>query len=1275
MSVAHDQPLKDQTVLLPEGRQLAELAEVIRGLGGRVQPYRLADGRTGSRTVERWLAELAEGEYDDVVFATAQGVHLLVEFAAAMGKDRELAQALRAVRIISLGAKPARALSELGVAVAVKLSCRTSDALLAALPGLEFGGRVVGLQHWGPVLDPRVAEYLESIGATPRLVSNAPVGDPAADEVMMRLSAARGVSIVFTGITQVTWLFEAASAAGKHGELIKLLNGVRVVATESVAERLRELHIAVVPVPSRSLIVLPRASDVVAMLAVNSNASIVSGTQGVTQVTAAGESKMLSKGSKRRVVVIGNGMVGYRFCERLREYDTAREYEVVTFAEEPRPAYDRVHLTSYFETRDPQMLSLADHSWYEQNDVLLKLGVRVTKVDRRRRVVVASDGTEVAYDVAVMATGSTPFVPPVPGMDKIGVFVYRTIEDLEAIIEYSKKCKRAAVMGGGLLGLEAAKAVSELGLDTHVVEFAPRLMPRQLDAAGARVLADKIQALGVKVHLDRNTARILGEETVTGIRYADGERLDVDMIVVSAGIRPRDDLARDAGINVGERGGIVVDDGLATSDPDIFAVGECALHRGMIYGLVGPGYEMADVVAQRLTGRRADFSGADMSTKLKLMGVDVASFGEALASSDRAIVFQDSVKGVYKKLILSEDGQRLLGGSLVGEADEYARLLHLSKSGEPLGDEPESLILGVRGGEGAGAQELPDAMQVCSCNNVTKGEICLSVRDGGCDTLAKVKTCTKAGSGCGGCMPLVTDIFNQELRRLGHEVRPVLCEHFSHTRQELFHIVQVRRLESFDAVMAAAGNGGSGCEVCKPTIASILASVVNHLVVRHDYLQDTNDRFLANIQRQGTYSVVPRIPGGEITPERLIAIGEVAKKYDLYTKITGGQRIDLFGARVNQLPDIWEDLGKAGFESGHAYGKALRTVKSCVGSTWCRFGVQDSVGMAVRVENRYKGIRSPHKLKSAVSGCVRECAEAQSKDFGLIATENGYNVYVGGNGGAKPRHADLLVADVSAEDAIRYLDRFIMYYIATADKLTRTSVWLEKLEGGIEQLRRVVLDDSLGIAEQLERDMQHLVDTYHCEWAEVVKDPTLRARFRHFVNSEEGDENVTFVPAREMHHPRPWTKADVKSHTPVRLPVLQRQWVRVGAESDFPREAGMSVQYGRAQIAVFNFSSRGQWYAVQNKCPHRKDMVLARGIVGDAGGTPKVACPLHKKTFSLEDGTCLSGDDMSIATFPVKVEAGSVWLELPAQSELDAPLGPESWHCLEHGEVADTAAE
>ncbi|SDM18760.1 nitrite reductase (NADH) large subunit [Catalinimonas alkaloidigena] len=826
----------------------------------------------------------------------------------------------------------------------------------------------------------------------------------------------------------------------------------------------------------------------------------------------------------KRVVVVGNGMVGYKFCEKLRKKASHEAFSVTVFGEECRPAYDRVRLSAWFSGTSVDELTLAPAQWYAENQVDLRCGELVTHIDREQRVLRTHRGTEVSYDYLVLATGSAAFVPPVPGVEKRGVFVYRTIEDLEAISAFGKDCRRAAVMGGGLLGLEAAKAVLDMGLEPHVVELAPRLMPRQLDQAGSDALQSRLEALGIHIHLGKQTKEITGNGHLDALVFGDGTQLDVDMLVISAGIKPRDELARQFGLAVGPRGGVVVDDHMRTSDSHIYAIGEVALHEGMIYGLVAPGYAMAETVVDHLLGESKPFQSTDLSTKLKLIGVDVASFGDAFAETEPStpIIFQNAREGLYQRLNLSADGKRLLGGILVGDAGAYGQLSALAKSGATLPPHPEDLLLGPRGGgEGSasqGVENLPDDVTVCSCENVTKGMLCSAVKDGTAQSVGDLKKCTKAGTGCGGCMPMVTDLYHTTLASMGKRVRKVICEHLDYTRQELFDLIHIKEIRSYDDLLTQYGKG-DGCEVCKPAVASILASLWNDPILLQDTIQDSNDRYLANIQRGGTYSVVPRIAGGEITPDKLIVIGQVAKKYGLYTKITGGQRIDLFGARLDQLPDIWEELIHAGFESGHAYGKSLRTVKSCVGSTWCRYGLHDSVSFAIEIENRYKGLRSPHKLKSAVSGCIRECAEAQSKDFGIIATEKGWNLFVGGNGGAKPQHAQILARDVDKETCIRYIDRFLMFYIKTAEPLMRTATWLNKLDGGLEYLRDVVVNDCLGIGEELERMMAQTLEVYKCEWKEVVENPELRARFTHFVNADEPDPTLAYVPMRDQKIP------------------------------------------------------------------------------------------------------------------------------------------------------------
>ena len=826
-----------------------------------------------------------------------------------------------------------------------------------------------------------------------------------------------------------------------------------------------------------------------------------------------------------KILVIGHGMVGHKFLESL-DAAGVQDAQVTVLCEEPRPAYDRVHLSEFFSGKAAEELSLVAPGFFERDNLLLRLNTRAVAIDRAGKTVTTAAGEVLAYDKLVIATGSYPFVPPLPGKDRADCFVYRTIEDLEGMLECGSRSKTGVVIGGGLLGLECAKALRDMKLQTHVVEFSPRLMALQVDEAGGRTLRAKIEELGVGVHTQKNTVEIVDGETARHrMVFADGSQLETDMIVFSAGIRPRDEIARQCGLEVGPRGGIVIDNRCRTSDADIYAIGECALWNGQIFGLVAPGYEMARVAARQLAGEAAaEFGGADMSTKLKLMGVDVASIGDAMGKTpgSRAYQFNDERKQVYKKLVVSECGKHLLGAVLVGDAAEYGTLLQMALNRIELPEAPEFLILPSSDGQtkpALGVEALPASAQICSCNNVSKGQLCAAVA-GGATSIGELKSCTKAGTACGGCVPLVTQVMKAEMKKQGLAVNNHLCEHFSYSRQELFHIIKVEGIRTFDELLRRHGKG-LGCDVCKPVAASILASCWNDFILKKELagLQDSNDYFLGNIQKDGTYSVVPRMAGGEVTPDGLIAVGQVAKKYGLYTKITGGQRVDLFGARVDQLPSIWAELIAAGFESGHAYGKSLRTVKSCVGSTWCRYGVADSVGLAIELENRYKGLRAPHKIKFGVSGCTRECAEAQGKDIGVIATEKGWNLYVCGNGGMKPRHAELLASDLSKQELIRYIDRFLMFYIRTADRLQRTSVWRDNLEGGLDYLKQVVLHDKLALAAELEADMQNVVDTYECEWKNAVTNPETRKRFRQFVNSDRTDPNVIFIQERGQIRP------------------------------------------------------------------------------------------------------------------------------------------------------------
>ena len=828
---------------------------------------------------------------------------------------------------------------------------------------------------------------------------------------------------------------------------------------------------------------------------------------------------------KLKVVVVGNGMVGHHFIEQMIQ--AKPNVELTVLGSETRPAYDRVHLSEIFLGKEPQELSLTTREYYQENGVKAYFGEAVIEINREKQFVKTEKGRTFEYDKLILATGSYAFVPPIKGSEREQCLSYRTIDDLGEIKNCAKDSKIGVVIGGGLLGLECANALKNLGLETHVVEFAPGLMGVQLDDGGSKMLRRKIEALGVKVHTQKATSLISdkGDETKLRMHFADDTHLDTDMVVFSAGIRPYDQLGRKANLDVGERGGIVVDYHCRTSDTNIYAIGECASYGNFIYGLVAPGYRMAEVAAEQFSEleEKPSFKGADMSTKLKLLGVDVGSIGDAHGRSEGAIsyVYSDEKSETYKRINVDVNN-KLVGAVLVGDCDDYDTLLQYFLNEIDLPVNPEGMILpntGETQGLSLGASALPLTATICSCHNVSKGDIHAAL-DSGCCSVGDVKGETKAATGCGGCSALLKNVVDSEMEARGLTVDKSICEHFPFTRQDLYNLIKVGEIHSFDTLIEKHGTG-LGCDICKPAAANMLASIWNDYVLEtpHVGLQDTNDTFLANMQKDGTYSVVPRVPGGEITPEQLIAIGEVAKDYKLYTKITGGQRIDLFGATLNQLPLIWEKLIDAGLETGHAYGKSLRTVKSCVGSTWCRYGVQDSIGTAIDIENRYKGLRTPHKIKMAVSGCTRECAEAQSKDVGIIATENGWNLYLCGNGGMKPRHADLFATDLDTPTLIKYIDRFLMFYIKTADRLQRTSVWMDNLEGGLEYLKAVVIEDSLGLASELEVQMAHIVESYQCEWKTTIENPEKVKRFRQFVNSDKADSNVVFVQERGQIRP------------------------------------------------------------------------------------------------------------------------------------------------------------
>ena len=952
----------------------------------------------------------------------------------------------------------------------------------------------------------------------------------------------------------------------------------------------------------------------------------------------------------------------------------------------------------------------------------------VTEIHPAQKVVSTSRGDTVPYDILVLATGSDALLPRhTPGHDAKGVFVYRTIDDLEKLITYADTCKgtTGAVVGGGLLGLEAAKAMMDLETfgKVKLIERNRWVLSRQLDADAGGMVVDLVTKLGLEVLLSKRVGKIEVDENnaVKGVVFEDGEKMDCNCLMFGIGIKARDELARRSSIKCADRGGgIVIDPSLMTSEKDIYAIGECASWESQTYGLIAPGIEMADVLAFNLTQAKVHsprkFKRPDLSTKLKLLGVEVASFGDFFADRDgpknlpvrriatkksegegpqtmvksitdgpppppvKALTYKDPFSAVYKKYLFTLDGKYLLGGMMIGDTKDYVKLVPMVKNQKQLEVPPSEFIIGASKGGEDDASDLTNDTQICSCHNVTKGDVAKVVQDGTCKSIGDVKSCTKAGTGCGGCMPLVQSIFNAEMKAMGTEVLNHLCPHFAYSRADLFNIIYVKKLKTFADVMKECGKqpDSVGCEACKPALASILASLYNQHIVDKPLhgLQDTNDKFLANIQRNGTFSVIPRVSAGEITADKLIVIGNVAKKYGLYCKITGGQRIDMFGAKKQDLISIWTELVNGGMESGHAYAKSLRTVKSCVGTTWCRFGIGDSVGMAVRLEERYKSIRSPHKLKGGVSGCVRECAEAQNKDFGLIATEKGFNVFVGGNGGAKPRHSELLAKDVPPDDVVPILDRYLMFYMRTADKLQRTARWVEQLPGGIKYLREVVLEDKLGICAELEKQMQELIGTFFCEWTEVINNPERQKAFHQFGNTSDTLETVEQVNERDQQRPAYWPSDSVKEDFRG-TPWSELTWqpmIEASKFADTSTGSSNPVKRGDTQLAIFKI--KGKWYAMQQMCPHKRTFAMSEGLIGDDMAADKlwVSCPFHKRNFTLngtEAGKCSNDAEVSVATFPVEErEDGWVYLKLPPVEELDARLGTSKWKVLK-GEGKD----
>jgi nitrite reductase (NADH) large subunit len=787
---------------------------------------------------------------------------------------------------------------------------------------------------------------------------------------------------------------------------------------------------------------------------------------------------------RRRLVVIGNGMAGARLVEDVLAADPYHDFDVSMFGDEPYGNYNRILLSNVLNgSQDAKEVFLNPLSWYAENRVTLHAGKRVTRVDREARVVYA-DGVEEPYDVLVFATGSRPFVPPIPGTTLHGVFVFRTLDDCRNIADYARGCKTAVVIGGGLLGLEAAKGLMTHNLAVTVVEMAPWLMGVQLDEAGGQVLRQTIEKLGLTAMTGATTTEFVGDETnkVTGVKFKDGMVVPADLVVVSAGIRPNKELGQECGLACDRA--ILVDDTLQTNDPNVFGVGECVQHRGQVYGLVAPIWEQTKVLAGRLTGTRPDatYAGSKAATKLKVMGVELASMGRVsdVKPTDEVVQFSEPGRRVYWKAIVREN--KVVAGCLLGDLGPADGLLDYFHSEKPAPDRRLELFFAANTAT-AGAEfslaDMPDSKQVCDCNGVCKSTIVKAIKAGKC-TVHAVGKATRAGTGCGSCKKLVKGLI--EAVAGGVQLDPSEAWYVPAVPMDkptLVAEVKRRKLKGVSAVLRELGTGQD--EKSKNGLASLLKSVWAGEYEDERDARFINDRVHANIQKDGTFSVVPRIYGGVTTAEDLIRIGEVARKYDVpMVKVTGGQRIDLLGIPKEKLPAVWRDLG---MPSGYAYTKAFRTCKTCVGSEFCRYGTNDSTALGVAIEKRFQGFEFPAKVKMAVSGCPRNCAESTVKDVGVVATEGGeWEILVGGAAGAHVRKTDVLCRVKTRDEAMRVIGRFLIYYRDNAKWLERTYDFVPRV--GIEKLRAVVVDDTLGIGPELDAEVEKTAAAYVDPWLE-----------------------------------------------------------------------------------------------------------------------------------------------------------------------------------------------
>ncbi|KIL38765.1 nitrite reductase [Gordoniibacillus kamchatkensis] len=764
--------------------------------------------------------------------------------------------------------------------------------------------------------------------------------------------------------------------------------------------------------------------------------------------------------NKEKLVLIGNGMAGVGTIEHLLKL-APNKYDITIFGAEPYPNYNRI-LLSYVLAGDSQVedIFLNTYEWYEQNHITLHAGHKVTAVDTAAKTVTSDKGVTVPYDKLILATGSNPFMIPLSGADKDGVMAYRTIADCERMIEASKRYKKAVVIGGGLLGLEAARGFLNLGMKVDVVHIVDTIMERQLDRTASKMLQEALEAQGMNFLLEKQSAEILGDKRVTGLKFKDGTKTDADLIVMAVGIRPNVALAQQIGLETNP--GIVVNDYLETSIPGIYAVGECAMHRGVAYGLVAPLYEQGAVLAKKLAGvESAPYEGSVVYTKLKVSGVDVFSGGQFQdQEGTKAIRVHDEFSGIYKKVVIKDN--KIIGAVLFGDTADGTRLMQMIRSGTDVSGMEKTAILrdsAAEAGAGGGATDMSDDAIVCGCNGVSKGAICSAIKEQGLTSAEEVKNCTGASRSCGGCKPLVKDLLALTLGDAftGAPAKETICGCIDLSHGDVVAAIREQGLTHVREVMNVLGwKTDEGCSKCRPALNYYLG-MINPISYRDDRTSRfVNERMHANIQKDGTYSVVPRMYGGVTTPSELKKIAEVAEKYQVPTvKLTGGQRIDLLGVKKEDLTAMWADLD---MPSGYAYGKAIRTVKTCVGEDYCRFGTGDSMGMGIALEKRFERLNTPAKVKMAVSGCPRNCAESGIKDLGVVSVDGGWELYAGGNGGVKVRAGDLLATVKTEAEVIEYTEAYLQYYRETGNYGERTSEWVSRL--GIEHIREVVQDEA-----------------------------------------------------------------------------------------------------------------------------------------------------------------------------------------------------------------------